>query len=204
MITKATDGFEDNVNANNVQAAIAVNHLLADQTLTPERRIELLGDLTAQIHLGINRLWDDIAPITALTDVMTLTYIEDLCFWRPNLDQSNLELTTTIRIAKHVLKQGGFFNNMLGEASWLFDNKRRPVSIGQELTRDLFMALRSVLVIHVVDFDSSQIAGFRADDESFPGHPFLSGELSVWGLRGVVPTFIEEARLSGMLLDLAE
>ncbi len=204
MMTKATDGFEENANSDNVQAAVAVNHLLSDTAITPEKRIELLGDLTAQIQNSVNQLWDEVAPIGDLSDVMTLTQIEDLCFWRPNLDQTNLELTLAIRIAKQVLKQGGFFNNMLGESSWLFDHKRRPVSIGQELTRDLFMTLRPILVIHVVDFDSNQIANFRTDDESFPGHPFIAGELSVWGLRGLIPSFIEEARLSGMMLDLAE
>ncbi len=204
MMTKATDGFEENAKSDNVQAAVAVNHLLSDTTITPERRIELLGDLTAQIQNSVNQLWDEVAPVGDLSDVMTLTQIEDLCFWRPNLDQTNLELTLAIRIAKQVLKQGGFFNNMLGESSWLFDHKRRPVSIGQELTRDLFMTLRPILVIHVVDFDSNQIANFRTDDESFPGHPFIAGELSVWGLRGLIPSFIEEDRLSGMMLDLAE
>ena len=204
MMTKATDGFEENAKSDNVQAAVAVNHLLSDTTITPERRIELLGDLTAQIQNSVNQLWDEVATVGDLSDVMTLTQIEDLCFWRPNLDQTNLELTLAIRIAKQVLKQGGFFNNMLGESSWLFDHKRRPVSIGQELTRDLFMTLRPILVIHVVDFDSNQIANFRTDDESFPGHPFIAGELSVWGLRGLIPSFIEEARLSGMMLDLAE
>ena len=204
MMTKATDGFEENANSDNVQAAVAVNHLLSDTAITPEKRIELLGDLTAQIQNSVNQLWDEVTPVGELADVMTLTRIEDLCFWRPNLDQTNLDLTLAIRIAKQVLKQGGFFNNMLGESSWLFDHKRRPVSIGQELTRDLFMALRPVLVIHVVDFDSNQIANFRTDDESFPGHPFIAGELSVWGLRGLIPSSIEEARLSGMMLDLAE
>lgn len=194
--------YKETAGSDNVQAALALNHVISDPKLSPEQAIELLGDLSLQIQQGILKLWEQVTPVAELEQMLTLTKIDDLCFWRPNLEQATMGVNDAIPLVKRLLLAGGFFNNMLGEGNWLFDGARRPVSLGPELTRDLFLALRPILTLHLLDFDSSQLPNFRSDDESFPGHPFLAGELSVWGLRNKVPAFIEEARLSGMLFDL--
>ncbi len=193
--------YKETAGSDNVQAALAINHVLSDPSLSPAQAIELLSDLNLQIQQGVITLWEEVTPIPQVEQMLTLTRIDDLCFWRPSLEQTAICVNDAIPLVKTLLLAGGFFNNMLGEGSWLFDQARRPVSLGPELTRDLFLALRPILTIHQLDFDSSQIANFRTDDESYPGHPFLAGELSVWGLRNKVPSFIEEARLSGMLFD---
>ena len=190
--------------ADDLQAAIAVNHLISDESMTPEQIIERLGDVALQIQLGVQQLWERVTPPSSVTPWLSLTQIEELTFWRPKPEQAGIGITEAILLAKYFLHAGGFFNNMQGEGTWLFDENRRPVSLGSELTRDLFFALRPILALHQVDFDSSHLPHFRTDDESFPGHPFIAGELTVWGLRGLIPSFIEEARLSGMMLDLAE
>ncbi len=186
---------------NDLQAAIAINHLLSDNQLAPEQTIERLSDISLQIQQAVARLWEQVQPDAQTASLLTLTQIEELVFWRPKQNQAPLTIEQAIRIAKLFLTQGGFFNNMLGEGTWLFDNERHPLSLGTELTRDLFAALRPILVLHPVDFDSARIDDFRTDDESYPGHHFRAGDLSVWGLRGQVPTFIEAARLSMMELD---
>lgn len=187
--------------ADDLQAAIAVNHLISDGSMTPEQIIERLGDVALQIQLGVQQLWEQLAPPSSVTPWLSLTQIEELTFWRPKPEQAGIGITDAILLAKYFLHAGGFFNNMQGEGTWLFDENRRPVSLGSELTRDLFFALRPILAIHQVDFDSSQLPHFRSDDESFPGHLFLAGELSVWGLKGQPPRFIAEARLNAMELD---
>jgi hypothetical protein len=191
----------DTPSSDNVQAAIAVNHLLSDPDMPTEQAIERLGDITLQIQLGVQRLWEKVTPPEPIEEWLTLTQIEELTFWRPNPQHAGMLIADAIRLAKYFLQRGGFFNNMQSEGNWLFDADRRPVSLGTELTRDLFFALRPVLTIHQVDFDSSQIANFRSDDESYPGHLFLAGELSVWGLKGQPPLFIQTARLNTMELD---
>lgn len=193
--------YKENAESDNIQAALAINHVISDPTLSPEQAIELLSDLNLQLQQGVITLWEQVTPIQELEQMLTLTQIDNLCFWRPNLEQASMGVNEAIPLAKTLLLAGGFFNNMLGEGNWLFDSARRPVSLGPELTRDLFLALRPILALHLLDFDSSQLTDFRTDDESYPGHPFLAGELSVWGLRNKVPGFIEEARLSGMLFD---
>lgn len=193
--------YRETAGSYNVQAALAINHVISDPALSPEQAIELLSDLNLQIQQGVLTLWEQVTPLAKLEEMVTLTQIDDLRFWRPNLEQTALGVKDAIPLVKTLLQAGGFFNNMLGEGNWLFDSARRPVSLGAELTRDLFLALRPILTLHLLDFDSSQLADFRTDDESFPGHIFVAGELSVWGLRNKVPNFIEEARLSGMLFD---
>ena len=166
-----------------------------------EQAIEQLSDIALQIQLGIQKLWDKITPAETITPWLSLTQIEELAFWRLKPEHAGIGVMDAICLAKHFLHNGGFFNNMQGEGTWLFDADRRPVSLGTDLTRDLFFALRPVLAIHQLDFDSSCLTNFRTDDESFPGHLFLAGELSVWGLKGQPPRFITEARLDAMELD---
>ncbi|MFC3912399.1 hypothetical protein ACFOSS_02825 [Pseudaeromonas sharmana] len=187
--------------SDDLQAAIAVNHLLSDDSLAPEQAIERLADINLQIQLAVSQLWDRVDAETRPEQLLSLTRIEELVFWRPQPHHAPITIEQAIRLAKLFLLRGGFFNNMLGEGTWLFDEERRPLSLGTELTRDLFTALRPILVLHPLDFDSARIDDFRTDDESYPGHHFRAGELSVWGLRGQVPKFIETARLSMMELD---
>ena len=189
------------VASDDLQAAIAVNHLISDESIRPEQAIEQLSDIALQIQLGIQKLWDKITPAETITPWLSLTQIEELAFWRLKPEHAGIGVMDAICLAKHFLYNGGFFNNMQGEGTWLFDADRRPVSLGTDLTRDLFFALRPVLAIHPLDFDSSCLTNFRTDDESFPGHLFLAGELSVWGLKGQPPRFITEARLGAMELD---
>ncbi len=191
----------DTPDSDNVQAAIAVHHLISDPSMPPEQIIERLGDITLQIQLGVQQLWETIPVPEQIDEWLTLTQIEELTFWRPHPKHAGMQLADAIRLARYFLQHGGFFNNMQGEGNWLFDGDRRPVSLGTELTRDLFFALRPLLSLHQVDFDSSQLAGFRTDDESYPGHLFLAGELSVWGLKGQPPRFIQTTRLNAMELD---
>lgn len=186
--------------ASELQAAIAVNQLLSDDTLAAEQAIEHLADITWQIQTAVAKLWDKVTPL-APDEVLTLTAVENLAFWKLKGHQSSLPAGQAIRLAKSLLQQGGFFNNMQGEGNWLFDAQRRPVNLGNDATRDLFQALRPILVLHPLDFGSAQIADFRCDDQSFPGHPFEAGELSVWGLKAPVPGFIEHARLAMMGAD---
>lgn len=191
----------DTPDSDNVQAAISVNHLICDQHMPPEQIIERLGDITLQIQLGVQQLWESVEVLENIDEWLTLIQIEELTFWRPNPKHVGMKIAEAIRLARYFLQQGGFFNNMQGEGNWLFDAERRPVSLGTELTRDLFFALRPILSIHQVDFDSSQLADFRTDDESYPGHLFLAGELSVWGLKGQPPLFIQTTRLNAIELD---
>ena len=168
----------DTPDSDNVQAAIAVHHLISDPSMPPEQIIERLGDITLQIQLGVQQLWETIPVPEQIDEWLTLTQIEELTFWRPHPKHAGMQLADAIRLARYFLQHGGFFNNMQGEGNWLFDGDRRPVSLGTELTRDLFFALRPILSIHQVDFDSSQLAGFRTDDESPPGSSRTPGSPS--------------------------
>ncbi len=187
-------------NTSELQAAIAINQLLSDNALAAEQAIEHLADITWQIQTAVAKLWEKVTPLPP-QEALVLTEIENLVFWKLKGSQTALPMVQAIRLAKGLLQQGGFFNNMQGEGNWLFDEQRRPVNLGNEATRDLFQALRPILVLHPLDFGSAQIADFRCDDQSFPGHAFEAGELSVWGLKSPVPGFIEHARLAMMGAD---
>ena len=66
------------VASDDLQAAIAVNHLISNQGMRPEQAIEQLSDIALQIQLGIQNLWDKITPAETITPWLHLTQIEEL------------------------------------------------------------------------------------------------------------------------------
>ena len=76
--------------ADDLQAAIAVNHLISDESMTPEQIIERLGDVALQIQLGVQQLWERVTPPSSVTPWLSLTQIEELTFWRPKPEQAGI------------------------------------------------------------------------------------------------------------------
>ena len=112
-------------NTSELQAAIAINQLLSDNALAAEQAIEHLADITWQIQTAVAKLWEKVTPLPP-QEALVLTEIENLVFWKLKGSQTALPMVQAIRLAKGLLQQGGFFNNMQGEGNWLFDEQRRP------------------------------------------------------------------------------
>ena len=85
---------------NDLQAAIAINHLLSDNHLAPEQTIERLSDISLQIQQAVARLWEQVQPDAQTASLLTLTQIEELVFWRPKQNQAPLTIEQAIRQQK--------------------------------------------------------------------------------------------------------